>query len=120
MFFVIGILSAIILALRFFPTTRSIFRLLALPPFAICALLFSAMGVGIDGTRAILNHEGNQFEIDAVINGNPVKTTLVRSGERGLLLYDRETQSFSLEKWDAVKHISWKRQSLKYRANWLQ
>ena len=120
-FFIIGFLFCVMIPLlQFFPAKRAIFRSPAFPPLAACLLLFGAMAVGIDGTRAILNFEGNQFEVDAVINGNPSKTTLLRSGERGLLLYDRETQSFSLETWDAVKHISWKRQSLKYRANWLQ
>lgn len=73
-------------------------------------LIVLAMAQGLDGTRIGL---GRACPATFVVDGSPLQATLIRAGERGLLLYDRPTQKFSFLKWDAFKRVDWSRFSLK-------
>jgi hypothetical protein len=71
----------------------------------------TAMAVGIDHTRAILNFPG-RHNVHAVINDTGKDIVVLRTGERGLLIYEADTRRFAFAKWDAVKGFDWPRQPI--------
>jgi len=76
---------------------------------AVLAALLLALAVGADYTRFRLNHSAGET-IEAI--EGPVSAVILRAGERGILLYQRETEQFSFKKWDAIKGIGWKRKPI--------
>lgn len=68
-----------------------------------------ATAMGADSMRAHLNRSTEQTIATAEGQLNVV---VVRSGERGVLLYDRQHQHYFLRKWEAIKGIEWDRASL--------
>jgi hypothetical protein len=73
------------------------------------SLLLVAFALGIDSTRATLNEAGT--ETIYTVDGQLI-AIVIRSGERGVLLYDRSRQSFAFRKWDSIKKAEWSRQPL--------
>jgi hypothetical protein len=76
---------------------------------AVCFALLLTMAIGVDTTRLNLRRTE---PADFVVGGKIKKAVYIRSGERGLLLYDPALNEFSFEKWDDVKRISWSRGSI--------
>jgi hypothetical protein len=70
-----------------------------------------AMALGIDQTRALLNFPG-AHTAHIVINDVGKEVVLLRTGERGLLLYEPDSRRFAFTKWDAVKGFDWPRQPI--------
>jgi len=83
---------------------RILFRSRISIPLAISLALLVTMALGFDRIRTILNIS---LPADFIIGGNIKKAVYVRSGERGLLIFDQTLNEFSFEKWDEVKKISW-------------
>jgi hypothetical protein len=83
---------------------------------AAFALAF-AMALGCDQMRGRLNFAKNA-PIDhagllhIVLDGKDRDVELLRSGERGLLVYDRNLDRFIFAKWDSVKGLDWTRRPL--------
>ncbi|MEH2547385.1 hypothetical protein V1283_004030 [Bradyrhizobium sp. AZCC 2262] len=69
-------------------------------------LMFAAMGIGADQTRSHLSESTGQ-KIETT--DGPLTASVIRSGERGLLLFDVNSQRFLFKKWEAVKEIDWRR-----------
>jgi hypothetical protein len=70
-----------------------------------------AMAIGIDQTRALLNLPGFHT-VHIVINDVGKEVVLLRTGERGLLIYEPDPGRFAFTKWDAVKGFDWPRQPI--------
>jgi hypothetical protein len=77
---------------------------------AAFALLF-AMAAGTDQTLLLLR-DPEQVAVNATIGDTSREVVLLRSGERGLLLYEIGTRRFLFEKWANVKELDWARQPL--------
>ena len=95
-----GAMTVAILAI-----TPSVLRTFSLQ-FTLLILfgLVAAMAAGIDASRAQLHFTClADFNLKAGVQS----AVLVRSGERGLLLFDPSQQKFTFEKWDDLKNISW-------------
>jgi hypothetical protein len=73
------------------------------------SLLFLAFALGVDSTRALLDNADTET-IDAV--DGQLTAVVIRSGERGVLLYDRSRGSFAFRKWDSIKRTEWSRKPL--------
>jgi hypothetical protein len=69
-----------------------------------------AMAFGSDYSRLALNNDRNI--VDIKVRQVTKKAVLVRSGERGVLLYEPQIGRFSVEKWDAVEGLDWERAPL--------
>jgi len=70
-----------------------------------------AMALGVDYTRAILNSPG-PHTVRAVINDTSKEVVVLRTGERGLLIYEPDSRHFAFAKWDVVKRFDWPRQPI--------
>lgn len=82
-------------------------RQLPLLSFLLVASLGLAMALGSDYSRLVLNNPRNV--VDLKVRQLNKKAVLVRSGERGVLLFEPRTGKFSVEKWDAVDGFDWDR-----------
>jgi hypothetical protein len=71
----------------------------------------TAMALGVDYTRLILNFPG-RHTVHAVINDISKEVVVLRTGERGLLIYEPDSRHFAFSKWDAVKGFDWPRQPI--------
>lgn len=106
MVFGIGVAGAALL--RESPPERS--RQLPFFCWLLIASLGMAMAFGSDYSRLVLNNDRNI--VDLKIRQVAKRAVLVRSGERGVLLFEPQTQRFSVEKWDAVEGLDWERAPL--------
>ncbi|MEA2818517.1 MAG: hypothetical protein QOJ86_521 [Bradyrhizobium sp.] len=82
-------------------------------PLLSWLLIFSfgvAMAFGADYSRLVLNNDRNI--VDVKVRQETKKAVLVRSGERGVLLFEPLTGKFSVEKWDAIQGLNWERTPL--------
>jgi hypothetical protein len=70
-----------------------------------------AMALGLDYTREILNVPG-RHTVHAVINDANKEIVVLRTGERGLLIYEPDSRRFAFAKWDTVKGFDWPRQPI--------
>jgi hypothetical protein len=70
-----------------------------------------AMALGVDYTRTILNFPG-RHTVHAVINDISKEVVVLRTGERGLLIYEPDSRHFAFEKWNTVKGFDWARQPI--------
>jgi hypothetical protein len=70
-----------------------------------------AMALGADYTRGILNFPG-RHTVHAVINDISKEVVVLRTGERGLLIYEPVSRHFAFAKWNAVKEFDWARQPI--------
>jgi hypothetical protein len=73
------------------------------------SVLFLAFALGVDSTRALLNNA--DIETIDTVDGQ-MTAVVVKSGERGVLLYDRSRGSFAFRKWDSIKRTEWLRKPL--------
>ena len=114
-FIVLGSAVALLFAITFFVRihlTRSPFAALGLVSFSILlAMLF-----GVDETRKQLNQKSNRARADLRLLDKSLKSIVLRSGERGILTYDPQSQIFSFNKWETVKGVDWSRRGLRATA----
>jgi hypothetical protein len=75
------------------------------------SLLLLAFTLGVDSTRVTLNETDAETTIIDTVDGQ-LTAIVIRSGERGVLLYDRSRQRFAFRKWDSIKRAEWSRQPL--------
>jgi hypothetical protein len=89
-------------------------KLLFVTVFAF-ALAFS-MALGCDMMRGTLSYVDRAARdadlIHIIIDGVGKDVELLRSGERGLLVYEHASRKFSFVKWDTVKGLEWARRPL--------
>jgi hypothetical protein len=78
---------------------------------AFAMAMAMAMAFGLDYTRDILNVPG-RHSVRAVINDTNKEVVVLRTGQRGLLIYEPDSRRFAFAKWDAVKGFDWARQPI--------
>jgi hypothetical protein len=91
-------------------TSSTKFRRLPLFCWLLIASLGVAMAFGSDSTHLVLNNDRNI--VDVKVRQVAKRAVLVRSGERGVLLFEPQTGRFSVEKWDVVEGLDWERAPL--------
>ncbi|MDI4234156.1 hypothetical protein OZ411_15185 [Bradyrhizobium sp. Arg237L] len=102
--FFLGLLSCAFLAVLLLRAPAKAF----IGVVGLVSLAF-ALSMGMDSSRIYLN--GAPAATVRTDNGS-IQAVIVRSGERGVLLYYRSTLSFGFKKWDSIKSLDWPRQKL--------
>jgi hypothetical protein len=74
------------------------------PLVAILFGFLTAIAAGFDSTREKLLY---YCVADFAFNDGTRRAVLVRSGERGVLLYDPSRNAFTFDKWEDLKSVSW-------------
>jgi hypothetical protein len=78
---------------------------------AVGFAMATAMALGVDQTRGLLNLP--EFHtVRIVVNDVAKEAVLLRTGERGLLIYEPNSRRFAFTKWDAVKGVDWPRRPI--------
>jgi hypothetical protein len=109
--FILGLALALGFASTFLPRIYLPKSVLGLGLVSFSMLL--AMVFGMDETRMQLNSKKNLLTANVQLTDKSLKAIVLRSGERGLLIYDTRSQTFSFNRWEAVKAVDWSRKGLK-------
>ncbi|WP_076858116.1 hypothetical protein [Bradyrhizobium mercantei] len=75
------------------------------------AILIFSFALGVDSMRQVLNKAS---ETTLETTGGTLSAIMVRSGERGILIYERSRLRFDFVKWDSIKSTSWQRKQLTF------
>jgi hypothetical protein len=78
-------------------------------PTLLVFVVLATMATAMNQTRGMLNFSDLA---DINIDGSARKVVCVRSGERGILIYERASMTFLFVKWNAVKGVSWPRRAM--------
>jgi hypothetical protein len=108
-FFVVGAVFFGFALLFAFPRLNR--KELLLPIFAIF-ILVAAMAIGIDNTKLQLDRS---IPYDFDINGTVDKGIFLRSGDRGVLIFEPSSSTFVFVKRELMKRISWPRKESSIR-----
>lgn len=100
-----------VMACLFFKARKT--RLIALGGSLLASSLLLSLAFGVDFMRQRLNTE-EPAHIDTA--DGPISGVIVRTGERGVMLYDRTKLRLSFLRWDSIKGVDWAREPLSARA----